>query len=262
MVGFFGARDPAVSKLGGIAFESGAGAPFIIMRSGMLLLVFALYVWLGTPQSEDEAWESVENARRNVCPALAEAVRRGRVVGCHAAVARRAVTARVIRPQPSLRGRVPRQRGQHRAEPAILAAPPAPIVTRPSPSGAGAERSTSRSGAFRGSRTMLMSHDSPAQREFTVVLRNDATFRPLEAFVSYSNAARFKGSAHILVQGAEQLAQASGRRAWWRRRRQCRRVSIGTHPVAATVAHRELRRRPRRRADGHALQESRPARTR
>jgi hypothetical protein len=90
-----------------------------------------------------------------------------------------------------------------------------------------------------GSRTMLMWHDLAARNaQFTVVLRNDARFRPLEAFVSYWNGGRFKGSAHFLVEGTRLTAQASGPSGvtpqatvvppWF---------SIGTHPVAGDGFH-------------------------
>ena len=90
-----------------------------------------------------------------------------------------------------------------------------------------------------GSRTLLMWHDLAARNaQFTVVLRNDADFRPLEAFVSYWNAGRFKGSAHFRVDGAQVAAQASGPAgvvsqatqvpAWF---------TIGTHPVAGDGFH-------------------------
>ena len=90
-----------------------------------------------------------------------------------------------------------------------------------------------------GSRTLLMWHDLAARNaQFTVVLRNAADFRPLEAFVSYWNAGRFKGSAHVLVEGARLAAQASGAAgvmpqtidvpAWF---------SMGTHPVAGDGWH-------------------------
>ena len=90
-----------------------------------------------------------------------------------------------------------------------------------------------------GTRTMLMWHDLAARNaQFTVVLRNDAAFRPLEAFASYWNAGRFKGSAHFLVEGTRLTAQASGPAGvvpqatvvpeWF---------SIGTHPVAGDGVH-------------------------
>lgn len=90
-----------------------------------------------------------------------------------------------------------------------------------------------------GSRTLLMWHDLAARNaQFTVVLRNDAQLRPLEAFVSYWNGGRFKGSAHFLVEGTRLTAQASGPAGvipqatvvppWF---------SIGTHPVAGDGWH-------------------------
>jgi hypothetical protein len=90
-----------------------------------------------------------------------------------------------------------------------------------------------------GSRTMLMWHDLAARNaQFTVVLRNEATFRPLEAFVSYWNGGRFKGSAHFLVQGAQLQAQASGPAGLVPRTTAVPAVfSIGTHPVAGDGWH-------------------------
>lgn len=90
-----------------------------------------------------------------------------------------------------------------------------------------------------GSRTMLMWHDLAARNaQFTVVLRNETTFRPLEAFVSYWNAGRFKGSAHFLVQGAQLQAQANGPAGVMPQTTTVPPVfSIGTHPVAGDGWH-------------------------
>ncbi len=90
-----------------------------------------------------------------------------------------------------------------------------------------------------GSRTMLVWHDLAARNaQFTVVLRNDAAFRPLEAFVSYWNGGRFKGSAHFLVQGERLQAQASGPAGIVPQTTMVPPVfSIGTHPVAGDGWH-------------------------
>ena len=90
-----------------------------------------------------------------------------------------------------------------------------------------------------GSRTLLMWHDLAARNaQFTVVLRNDAGFRPLEAFVSYWNGARYKGSAHFLVQGERLQAQASGPVGVVPQATLVPPVfSIGTHPVAGDGWH-------------------------
>lgn len=90
-----------------------------------------------------------------------------------------------------------------------------------------------------GSRTMLMWHDLAARNaQFTVVLRNDAGFRPLEAFVSYWNDARFKGSASILVEDTRLTAQAAGPAGVVPQATVVpQRFSIGTHPVAGDGWH-------------------------
>jgi len=90
-----------------------------------------------------------------------------------------------------------------------------------------------------GSRTMLMWHDLAARNaQFTVVLRNDASLRPLEAFVSYWNDARFKGSASILVEDTRLTTQASGPAGVIPQATVVPRAfSIGTHPVAADGWH-------------------------
>lgn len=90
-----------------------------------------------------------------------------------------------------------------------------------------------------GSRTMLMWHDLAARNaQFTVVLRNDANLRPLEAFVSYWNDARFKGSASILVEGTRLTAQAAGPAGVIPQATVVpQQFSIGTHPVAADGWH-------------------------
>jgi hypothetical protein len=90
-----------------------------------------------------------------------------------------------------------------------------------------------------GTRTLLMWHDLFARNaQFTVVLRNDAAFRPVDAFVSYWNAGRFKGSAHINVEGAKLTAMSHGPAGAIARDTDVPAVfSIGTHPVAADGWH-------------------------
>ncbi len=90
-----------------------------------------------------------------------------------------------------------------------------------------------------GSRTLNVWHDLAARNaQFTVVLRNAADFRPLEAFVSYWNAARFKGSAHFLVDGAIVTVTSRGPYGLVPQRLEVPAVfSIGTHPVAGDGWH-------------------------
>ena len=90
-----------------------------------------------------------------------------------------------------------------------------------------------------GSRTMLMWHDLAARNaQFSVMLRVAASFRPLEAFVSYWNAGAFKGSAHFRVDGRKLIAASAGPYGV----RQAtidvpEAFSIGTHPVAGDGWH-------------------------
>lgn len=90
-----------------------------------------------------------------------------------------------------------------------------------------------------GSRTMSVWHDLAARNaQFTVVLRNGADFRPLEAFVSYWNAAQFKGSAHFLVDGDRVTTTSRGPYGLVPQRLEVPAVfSIGTHPVAGDGWH-------------------------
>lgn len=90
-----------------------------------------------------------------------------------------------------------------------------------------------------GSRTLNVWHDLAARNaQFTVVLRNAADFRPLEAFVSYWNAAKFKGSAHFLVDGASVTNTSRGPYGVVPQRLEVPAVfSIGTHPVAGDGWH-------------------------
>jgi hypothetical protein len=91
-----------------------------------------------------------------------------------------------------------------------------------------------------GTRTMMMWHDLAARNaQFTVVLRNDAAFRPIEAFVSYWNAGSFKGSAHIHVDAAKLTAVSHGPITGTvaRDAEVPAAFSIGTHPVAGDGWH-------------------------
>lgn len=90
-----------------------------------------------------------------------------------------------------------------------------------------------------GSRTLIAWHDLFARNaQFTVVLRNAADFRPLEAFVSYWNAGKFKGSAHFRVDGARLAASSAGPAGAVDRDTDVPPVfSIGTHPVGGDGWH-------------------------
>jgi hypothetical protein len=90
-----------------------------------------------------------------------------------------------------------------------------------------------------GSRTLSIWHDLAARNaQFTVVLRNAADFRPLDAFVSYWNGGRFKGSAHFLVDGATLVATSRGPAGIVPQRIDVPAVfSIGSHPVAGDGWH-------------------------
>lgn len=90
-----------------------------------------------------------------------------------------------------------------------------------------------------GTRTLTVWHDLAARNaQFTVVLRAAADFRPLEAFVSYWNAASFKGSTHFLVDGAVLTATSRGPYGQVSQSLEVPPVfSIGTHPVAGDGWH-------------------------
>lgn len=90
-----------------------------------------------------------------------------------------------------------------------------------------------------GTRTLMVWHDLFARNaQFSVMLRNAADFRPLEAFVSYWNAGSFKGSAQIRVQGAQLNATSSGPAGVVAQDITVPAAfSIGTHPVAADGWH-------------------------
>jgi hypothetical protein len=90
-----------------------------------------------------------------------------------------------------------------------------------------------------GSRTMLMWHDVFARNsQFTVMLRADAAFRPIQAFISYWTAAGYKGAAMIDVEGDTLTARSAGPAG---RATQTTavpaRFSLGSHPVSADGWH-------------------------
>jgi hypothetical protein len=90
-----------------------------------------------------------------------------------------------------------------------------------------------------GSRTLMMWHDLTARdAQFTVVLRVESSFRPIDAFVSYWNAGQFKGSAQFHIAGNRLLANSFG--PYGARQDTIAvpaRFSIGTHPVAGDGWH-------------------------
>jgi hypothetical protein len=90
-----------------------------------------------------------------------------------------------------------------------------------------------------GARTLTISTDLRARNGwFNVTLRVAGDYRPLEAYVNYWNAGRYKGSGYFLVVGdvlAAQSAGPSGRQS--RETAVPARFSIGAHPVAADGWH-------------------------
>ena len=90
-----------------------------------------------------------------------------------------------------------------------------------------------------GSRSMLVWNDLFARdAQFNVTLRVAADYRPIEAFVSYWNAAQFKGSALFRVQGSSITTQSSGPAGAINQTLEVpQKFSIGSHPVAADGWH-------------------------
>jgi hypothetical protein len=90
-----------------------------------------------------------------------------------------------------------------------------------------------------GSRTLLMWHDLRARSaQFNVMLHVDGAFRPLDAFVSYWNDGRYKGSSAMMVAGP--TLELVSRGAWGTLRETVQvpeRFSIGTHPIAGDGWH-------------------------
>ena len=90
-----------------------------------------------------------------------------------------------------------------------------------------------------GSRTMLMWHDLAARNaQFTVVLRVAASFRPIDAFVSYWNGGKFKGSALFHITGKQLIANSFG--PYGARQETIavpEKFSLGSHPVAGDGWH-------------------------
>jgi hypothetical protein len=91
-----------------------------------------------------------------------------------------------------------------------------------------------------GSRTLLMWHDLAARNaQFSGVLRTEASFRPVEAYLSYWVESGYKGSSLIRVNG-ESLTITSRQPAGEDQQQTVEmpaRFSIGTHPVAGDGWH-------------------------
>jgi len=90
-----------------------------------------------------------------------------------------------------------------------------------------------------GSRTMLMWHDLAARNaQFTVVLRTDAAFRPVEAYLNYWVESGYKGSALLRVDRDELGVTSQGASgAHTQIITAPEQFSIGTHPVSADGWH-------------------------
>ncbi|MBU6379002.1 MAG: hypothetical protein KJS95_10780 [Gammaproteobacteria bacterium] len=91
-----------------------------------------------------------------------------------------------------------------------------------------------------GSRTLSISSDLSSRGAwFTVVLRVAGDFRPLEAYASYWNGGRFKGSGRFVVDGGRLIGEASGPVSGLQRRESDvpARFSIGAHPVSGDGWH-------------------------
>lgn len=89
------------------------------------------------------------------------------------------------------------------------------------------------------SRTLIVWHDLAAKNaQFTVVQQVDPQFQPVEAYVSYWNEGRYKGSAFFRRDGAVMRGEAEGPAG---RRSQAvtlpARFSFGAHPVAGDGWH-------------------------
>lgn len=91
-----------------------------------------------------------------------------------------------------------------------------------------------------GSRTLLMWHDLAARNaQFSVVLRTEASFRPVEAYLNYWVESGYKGSSLIRV-NSESLTITSRQSAGEHQQQTLEvpaKFSIGTHPVAGDGWH-------------------------
>lgn len=91
-----------------------------------------------------------------------------------------------------------------------------------------------------GSRTISISSDMTTRHAwFTVVLRNDANFRPVEAAAFYWNGGRYKGSGHFRVANDTVQAESNGPVSGQQNSQTTvpTRFSIGLHPVSADGWH-------------------------
>lgn len=91
-----------------------------------------------------------------------------------------------------------------------------------------------------GSRTIAISSDMTTRNAwFTVVLRNDANFRPIEASAFYWNGGRYKGSGHFTITEDRIVATSNGPTSGTQRSETPvpTRLSIGLHPVSADGWH-------------------------
>ncbi len=90
-----------------------------------------------------------------------------------------------------------------------------------------------------GSRTMLMWNDLAATNtQFSVVLRVDGAFRPLEAYLNYWVDSGYKGSAYLRVNGDSLQINSQGPAGQHQKTVEVPpQFSIGTHPVAGDGWH-------------------------
>jgi hypothetical protein len=90
-----------------------------------------------------------------------------------------------------------------------------------------------------GSRTMLMWQGLRARSaQFTVLMRGEQSFRPVDAYASYWNDGKYKGSVNLWLQGPQLSLASHGAFGEWREETTVpERVSLGTHPIAADGWH-------------------------
>ena len=91
-----------------------------------------------------------------------------------------------------------------------------------------------------GSRTISIASDMTTRNAwFTVVLRNDRNFRPIEATAFYWNGGRYKGSGHFVVNDDTVQAESNGPLTGQQTNQTTipAKFSIGLHPVSADGWH-------------------------
>ena len=90
-----------------------------------------------------------------------------------------------------------------------------------------------------GSRTLLMWHDLAARHaQFSVLLRTEASFRPIEAYLNYWVESGYKGSALLRVTGDSLSVNSQGASgAHTQTVTTPKQFSIGTHPVSGDGWH-------------------------